>query len=124
VQRTPKDRPASTDAPWASKKRRAKPKAAPKKVPDIHGRVIKAGIEDGKTVITIGLGTDQGVQVGMSGSLVSDKGREMVDFTIEKADARVSTAPVQTILDEVRRNSNVVIKASTFVPESMEGKEF
>jgi hypothetical protein len=118
IQRAPKDRPASTDAPWASKK----PKAPTKKPEDIHARVIKAEIDGGKTLITIGSGPDQGVRVGMSGALVSEKGKELQDFTIETADGRISKAYIDTILDEVRRNPNVVIKASSFV--SMEGKEF
>ena len=123
LQRTPKDRPAPTDAPWV-KKRRPPPKKPAKKVPDIKARVIKADIVDGKTRITIGSGPDQGVQVGMSGSLIQANGRALADFTIETAAGAISTAYISTILDEVRRNPSVIIKASTFVPESNEGREF
>jgi hypothetical protein len=117
-----RDRPASTDAPWASK-HHSKPKA-PAKLPDVHARVIAVRIDDGKTVITIAAGPDQGVQVGMEGSLIQSSGREVADFTIETAHGRVSTAHIGAIPDQIYANPNVVIKASRFAPESMEGKEF
>jgi hypothetical protein len=120
IQRTPKDRPQSTDAPWVSK-RRPKPKPA-KKLSDISARVIKGDIDAGKTRITIGSGPEQGVQVGMTGALVSTKGRELASFVIDSATERISRAYIDTILDEVRRNPQVVIHASKFV--TMEGKEF
>ncbi len=120
IQRTPKERPAPTDAPWV-KKRKPKPKPS-KKAVDIKARVIKADIVEGKVLITIGSGPEQGVQVGMSGALISEKGVELKSFWIEKAEGATSKAFIDTILDEVRRNPMVVIKASTFV--SMEDKEF
>ena len=123
LQRTPRDRPASTDAPWASKHHRSKPAPA-KKAPDVHARVIKYDIIHDKTMITIASGPDQGVQVGMSGSLVQANGREVADFVIESAEGRVSRAFVDAIPDQVIANPHVVVKASSFVPESMEGKEF
>ena len=123
LQRTLKDRPASTDAPWA-KKHRPPAKKPAKKVPDIHARVVKVDIRNEKTRITVASGPDQGVQVGMSGSPIQENGRELADFTIEKTEGAASTACVNTIPDEVRRNPNVIIKASNFVPASNEGKEF
>lgn len=126
VQRAPRERAASTDVAdlrGAAKRRGRTAKATPKKaVPDIHARVIKYDVDNGVGLITIGSGPDQGVQVGMSGSLVRSNGKEVADFTIEKAEGRVSYAHVEVIADQVRANPNVVIKASSF--ESMAGKEF
>ena len=118
VQRTPKDRPASTDAPGHHDKAPAKKAPAA----DIHARVIKSDIDQDMVRITIGSGPDQGVQVGMAGSLVKANGMEVADFTIETASGRVSTAHVKVILDQVNADPNVIIKASSF--ESQEGKEF
>ena len=117
-----KDGPASTDVADTAGHKHG-PKAPPKKVEDIHARVIKYEIDDGKTLSTIASGPDQGVKVGMSGSLLSPSGKEVVDFTIEQAEGRVSKAHVEAIPDQVRANSDVIIKASTFHDEN-EGKEF
>lgn len=116
-----RDRAASTDAPGY---RKPKPKKAPpKKAPeDIHGRIIKYDVDQDMGKITIALGPDQGVQVGMSGSMVDDRGREYKDFVVETASGRVSTAHLQVNLDEVKRNDQVIIKPSSI--ESQEGKGF
>ena len=128
VQRAPRDRPASTDIADVAggKKRRGRPAPPPAKAPtpDIHARVIKIDIDEGGTRITIASGPDQGVQVGMSGSLVTSKGREVADFVIESAEGRVSIAHVQATFDQVRADPEVVIKASSFAGESQAGKEF
>jgi hypothetical protein len=117
-----KDGPASTDvADTAGGKHGAK--APEKKVEDIHARVIKYDIDDGKTLITIASGLDQGVKVGMSGSLLTPSGKELADFTIEHSEGRVSKAHVEAIPDQVRANSDVIIKASSF-HDVNEGKEF
>jgi len=126
IQRTPRDRPQSTDAPWVKRPKRPKPKPA-KKLPDIRARVIKYEIDKGRTLITIGSGPEQGVQVGMIGSLVHKDGREVTqagDFTIESAVGRISRAYIDAIPDQIIADPQVVIKASRFEPESMEGKEF
>jgi hypothetical protein len=114
-----RDRAASTDAPGYRKPKKAPPKKAPE---DIHGRIVKYDVDQDMGKITIALGPDQGVQVGMSGSMLSDTGREYKDFVIDSASGRVSTAHLQVNLDEVKRNDTVVIKPATL--ESQEGKEF
>lgn len=119
LQRTPKDRPATTDAPGVKKRPPAKPA---KKLPDIHTRVIKADIAAGKTRIMIAAGPDQGVQKYMSGQLLKSDGSKYMSFMIEATEGGTSTAFVDTTLDDVRAHSQVLIKASDFV--SMEGKEF
>jgi len=48
----------------------------------------------------------------------------VADFKIENADGRVSKAHIDAIPDQIIANPQVVIKASRFEPESMEGKEF
>jgi hypothetical protein len=128
VQRAPRDRPASTDIADVAggAKHRGHPAEPPAKQPtaDIHARVIKIDIDEGGTRITIASGPDQGVQVGMSGSLVTSKGREVADFAIESAEGRVSIAHLQATFDQVRADPQVVIKASSFAGESQAGKEF
>lgn len=128
VQRAPRDRPASTDAPGRSrkpKKRGGSTKAPPKKAAaDIRARVIKFDTDKGESLITIASGQDQGVKVGMDGSLVKANGTEVADFVIEKAAGGVSWAHVKATHDQVNANPNVLIKASKFVSESMAGKEF
>ena len=128
VQRAPRDRPASTDIADVAggAKRGGRPAEPPAKEPtaDIHARVIKIDIDEAGTRITIASGPDQGVQVGMSGSLVTSKGREVADFVVESAEGRVSIAHVQATFDQVRADPQVVIKASSFSGESQAGKEF
>src|SRR4051812_29420710 len=94
---------ASTDAPGA------KPKEA-KALGPFKGRVIKNDIVEGKTLITIGGGSKQGIQPGMKGWLVNEGGRRHVSFEIQdvKGD-RVSTAFVEAILDEVHQYPYVEI---------------
>ena len=128
VQRAPRERPASTEIADVAggKKRRGRPAPPPAKAPtpDIHARVIKIDIDEAGTRITIASGPDEGVQVGMSGSLVTSKGREVADFVVESAEGRVSIAHVQATFDQVRADPEVVIKASSFAGESQAGKEF
>jgi hypothetical protein len=128
VQRRPSGGAASTDVADVSGGPKhhghSAHKAPPKKAGDVHARVIKYDIDKDMGLITIASGPDQGVQVGMSGSLILANGTEYEDFTIEKADGRVSTARVHANLDQVSANPQVVIKASSFSSESMEGKEF
>jgi hypothetical protein len=120
VQRAPKDRPASTDAPGHTPH-----KPAPKKERiDIHARVLKYEVDQDMGLITIGSGPDQGVEVGMAGSLLLNNGTEYADFTIEKASGRVSSAHVHAIADQINANPDVIIKASKFAGDSQEGKEF
>jgi hypothetical protein len=123
VQRAPRESAASTDAPGRHGHSGDKP--APKKAAaDIHARVIKYDIDQEMGFITIASGPDQGVQVGMTGSLMLTNGTEYVDFTIETASGRVSHAHVHATADQVNANPDAVIKASQFAPENMEGKEF
>jgi hypothetical protein len=128
VQRAPRERAASTDVAdlgGGPKHRGHAAKAPPKKsVADVHARVIKYDVDQGQGRITIASGPDQGVQVGMSGSLVRSNGTEYADFTIETAEGRVSSAHVEATEDQVNANPMVVIKASSFSGESQEGKEF
>jgi hypothetical protein len=120
VQRAPADKPASTDAPGHHDKGK---KDEPKKpAPDVHARIIKYDIDGDMTRITIASGPDQGIKVGMSGSLLTPHGKEYADFVIETAEGRVSTAHVKATPDEVRANSDCVVKPSTL--ESQAGKEF
>jgi len=95
VQRAPKDRPTSTDAPGRRRppnKKEAPPKKA---AADLRARVIRYAIVNGEGLITIASGTDQGVRVGMSGSLVKSDGTEYADFTIEKVTGGTSMAYVK-----------------------------
>ncbi len=119
VQRAPADKPASTDAPGHHDKGKEEPK---KPAPDVHARIIKYDIDGDMTRITIASGPDQGIRVGMSGSLLTPHGKEYADFVIETAEGRVSTAHVKATPDEVRANSDCVVKPSTL--ESQAGKEF
>jgi hypothetical protein len=126
VQRAPRERPAPTDAPGAKKApgKRSKPEA-PKKAADIRSRVVKYEIDAGVGLITISAGADQGVKVGMSGSLTKADGTEYGDdFTVEKAAGGMSSAHVKATQDEVSANPYVIIKASKFREESLAGKEF
>ncbi len=120
LQRAPHDGPASTDAPGATG---SSPGPAPKKVTeDIHARVLAYSVDEGRGKITIGSGPEQGVQVGMTGTLLNGS-KEVADFTIEEAKGRVSWAHVQSTQDQMGSDGNVIIKASS-APPSMEGKEF
>lgn len=120
-----RDRPASTDAPGAH--HGGGHHAAPPKKPaaDIHARVLRYDIDQGTGRVLMSAGTDQGVQVGMPGSLLEENGSEYVDFTVESVRGAACEAHVHATQDQVNRGSNAIIKASKFQPpESQEGKEF
>jgi hypothetical protein len=114
-----RDRAASTDAPGAKKK-----KAPPKKVEHktISGRVIGYQIKDGKTQITIGLGSDQGVKSGQTGRLMRASGKLLVSFTVDTVNG-ATRAFVEAIPDELKEVDHVEIDLGS-EPESQEGKEF
>ena len=118
-----KDRPASTDAPGAHHKPKHGKEPAKKPVPDVHGRVLKIDIEHDVPVATITAGSERGVKVGMTGSLI-ENGKEVVDFTVDEVTGAWCRAHVHTNYDTVHRASEAVIKASQFHEESQEGKEF
>jgi hypothetical protein len=122
VQRAPKDRPAPTDAPGSHPKP-AKP--APKKAAsDIRARVIRFDIDDGKSRITMSAGSEQGVKVGMAGSLLEAGDKEYEDFTVEKLDGGTSSAHVKATQDQVSANPRVIIKASKFAEEDLSDKSY
>jgi hypothetical protein len=118
----PLDAPATTDAPGA-KPKPAKP-APNKAVSDIKARVIGLQVDQGQLVITISAGTEQGVKVGMAGSLVEADGKEYADFTIEKAGGGTAIAHVKATQDQVSKNPGVVIKASKFSEPDLGDKQF
>ena len=122
VQRAPKDRPASTDAPGYKKP----PKKGPdrSKMPDIKSRVIGVSIEQGMTKIAIGVGPDQGVEEGMAGYLAKPDGKPYKDFEIHDIRGAASYAYVDAIVDEVRANSNVVITPSKGGSPRVEDQQF
>jgi hypothetical protein len=95
VQRAPKDRPTSTDAPGRRRPPNRKEAPPKKAAADIRARVIRYAIVNGEGLITIASGTDQGVRVGMSGSLVKSDDTEYADFTIEKVTGGTSMAYVK-----------------------------
>src|SRR3970282_2275612 len=104
--------------------RPAKGKAPPpKKAGDIRARIIKYETVKGEGVITIAAGTEQGVKVGMSGSLLDKDGGEVADFVIEKVGGPAG-AHVKATQDQVGANPYVIIKASQFEDVDLRGKEF
>jgi hypothetical protein len=112
-----RDTAASTDAPGAHHGKQEKKKPAS----DVHARVLRFSIDDGKGFVMMSAGTEQGVQVGMEGALLDEKG-EYADFTVEKVGGATCEAHVSATQDQVSRGGNAIIKASKF--ESQEGKEF
>lgn len=121
VQRAPRDRPATTDAPGSHPK---PGKPAPKQAAaDIPARVLKFETDKDQGLITLSRGTEAGVKLGMAGSLLAD-GKEYADFTIEKVDGGTSKAHVSATQDQVGHGPSAIIKASKFKEESQAGKEF
>jgi hypothetical protein len=121
VQRDPKDRPASTDNPGAKKK---PAKEAPRKAAaDITARVLKFEIDSKQALITLSVGSEGGVKLGMAGSLL-EKGKEYADFTIDHVSGGSSKAHLSVTQDQVSRGPTAIIKASKFKEESQAGKEF
>jgi hypothetical protein len=126
VQRAPRDRPASTDAPGARRKKPpAKEKGPPAKTAeDIRARVVKYEVVKGEGLIGIASGTDQGVKVGMTGSLIAANDTESADFVIERVAGGISYARIRATQDQVNSNPYVVIKASQFEDVNLGDKEF
>jgi hypothetical protein len=77
---------------------------------DMHGRILMNTIEGGKTHIKIGLGSDQGVQVGMKGWLVSESGHRIVSFEIlDVVNGRLSAAFIEASLDQIHDAGGTVV---------------
>jgi hypothetical protein len=123
VQRAPGDRPAPTDAPGKRKPKPPKQSPPAKKAEDIRARVIGFSTDKEGGVITIAAGADQGVKVGMSGSLLNKDGAEYADFIIEKVGG-TSVAHVKATQDQVSAYPYVIIKASKFEDVDISDKEF
>lgn len=91
---------------------------------DIRARVLATSVVEGAARITIGSGRQQGVEVGMSGSLLGPDGKETADFTIDEVEFRLARANVPATFDQVKTSTDVVIKAASFTPENMDDKQF
>jgi hypothetical protein len=125
VQRAPRDRPASTDAPGARRKKPPKGKGPPAKTAeDIRARVVKYEVVKGEGMIGIASGVDQGVKVGMTGSLLAANGSESADFVIDQVVGGISYAHIKATQDQVNSNPYVIIKASQFEDVDLTDKEF
>jgi hypothetical protein len=120
TQMVQRDRAASTDAPGAHKHKKAPPKKAEHKW--ISGRVLGNSIQDGKTYISIGLTSAQGVQKGMQGKLLRKSGTQLVSFEVAAVD-QFTRAYVEASLDEIKEVDHAEIDLGS-APESQEGKEF
>jgi hypothetical protein len=121
AQMVQRDRAASTDAPGAKKRKKAPPKkAAEHKM--ISGRVIAYSIKDGKTYITIGLGSDRGIVKGLQGRLVRASGTLIVSFEVDAVNG-ATRAYVEATPDGVKEADHAEIDLGS-APESQEGKEF
>ncbi len=105
LQRAPSEGPASTDIADVADGAAAKGATA-----DIHARVLKYDVVHGQVRITIGSGPDQGVEVGMAGSLLVPTGD--VDFVVETASGRISTAYVHATPDDVNASTGVIMNPS------------
>ena len=123
VQRAPSG-PAPTDAPGKRAPKPPKKKSpAPRKTADFKARIIGYATDKEGGIITIAANADQGVKVGMAGSLLNKDGSEYADFIIEKV-AGTSIAHVKATQDQVGANPYAIIKASKFEDVDLRGKEF
>lgn len=119
-----RDRAASTDAPGAKKKGRKPDKAAPKPAAkDIPARVLKVEVAGDQRLVTLSKGQDQGVKVGMAGSLIAG-GKEYADFTITEVQGGRSIGSTSATTDQISKGLDATIKASKFSDESQAGKEY
>jgi hypothetical protein len=87
----------------------ATPARASHAVQDYKTRVIKVDVVDGKTRITLGGGSAQGVQQGMSGVLFDESGKRIIGFKLEEIHSRSAVAFVETIVSEVYRSHSATI---------------
>ena len=122
MQRAPRERPASTDAP--GRRPAAKPARNRAKMKDIRGRVIHVSVERGMTRIAISAGPDQGVEEGMAGYLAGADGKSYEDFEIDKIRGRASIAYVRATVDQVTRNPDAVITPSSGGSPRVEDQQF
>jgi hypothetical protein len=79
---------------------------------NVDARIIGLRIEGGKTKILIGRGASHGARDGMIGYVVDASGRNIADFTIEKANPTHSEAFVALIPDQVSHAAKVVLNPS------------
>lgn len=84
------------------------PTTRPPATRDQEARVLHVGTEDGQTRIVIGCGTEQGVTLGMRGTLVGSN----IDFEIAVVDARKSIAFVKASFDEIDQTRLVTLHAA------------
>jgi hypothetical protein len=85
---------------------------------DVHGRIISVAVEGDMTKITIGLGKNQGVQVGMEGYIPKGGGM-LADFQIEEAHERTAIARVELTPDAIHGHTGVIVNP-TSKPKSAE----
>lgn len=82
---------------------------------DIHGRFTNVRVDGGHTWIDIALGAEQGIHHGMQGYIKAGDGL-LAEFSIEWADARMSTARVDLAPEAVHGSSEVVVNPSSKPP--------
>ena len=76
---------------------------------DVQGRILGVSVKGGMTEIMIGLGSKQGVHVGMEGYIKHGDGM-FADFQIAQVDERISRAMVDATPDAIQQNgTNVVV---------------
>lgn len=80
---------------------------------DARGRILAVNVIGGdRTQITIGLGVQQGVRVGMMGYVVADDGM-LCEFQIHDAGDRTARAFVDTTVDGLRGHLHVMVNPSS-----------
>jgi hypothetical protein len=80
---------------------------------DVNGRIIGLSVKGGQTEIMIGLGSKQGVHVGMEGYIKHGDGM-FADFQVHHVDERISRAMVDATPDAIQHNgTNVVVNPAS-----------
>jgi hypothetical protein len=129
-ERSQDDRPASTDladvieddaSREASDHQRKRPTAGPsesdrfgegKVAADAQGRIIKVDVVGGQTMITIGLGAQQGVHEGMEG-YVKDGDGMAAEFSVFDVKERTAHAFVSIPVGSLHQYSHVVVNPAS-----------
>lgn len=78
---------------------------------DYHSRVLSVSVEKNSSKILVSGGFQQGVTIGMTGTLMGKSG-PYAHFEIEEVKDKYSTAHVKAIPDEIHAHSDVLINPS------------
>jgi hypothetical protein len=108
----PMDPKRRTGGPVRPHETPVKPEVKPKEVKGVGGSIVEFGTKEGKVRLIINKGSEQGVEAGWRGFILSAKTKSKIEgseFTVTKVKATESEALVGVGMDIVQQNRGVML---------------